>query len=213
MSRPLVFNLQFLLILLVLLVSPASAHKLHVFALANGTTIEGEVYAAGNAPIRNAAVTVLGPSGEKLGETKTDDDGKFRFAARQRVDHTFVVDAGEGHRAEYKVTADELPASLPGSNKAVTAAVKPAAKSQPAHDHASHTDSNTAGLKQELEAVHAQIVQLRKQIDAYEQKVRLHDVLGGLGMILGLMGVSFYFLGVLRKEKTKNAERMVNHFD
>jgi hypothetical protein len=32
-------------------------------------------------------------------------------------------------------------------------------------------------------------------------------------VILGLMGASFYFLGVLRKEKTKYKERMLDRFD
>lgn len=208
-----IFTLQSLLVLLVLLVSPASAHKIHVFASAKGTTIEGEVYASGNQPIRNAAVTVLGPRGEKLGETTTDDDGAFRFAARQRVEHTFVVDTGDGHHMKYKLPADELPASLSASEKAPPAALKSMGAAPPSPSASSHENLDTAALRQELEAVHAQVVQLRKQLDAYEQQVRLHDILGGVGVILGLMGASFYFLGVLRKEKTKYKERMLDRFD
>jgi nickel transport protein len=205
-SHSAIFTLPSLLVLLVLLVSPASAHKIHVFASAKGTTIEGEVYASGNQPIRNAAVTVLGPRGEKLGETATDDAGAFRFVARQRVEHTFVVDTGDGHHAKYRLPANELPASLPPSEKAPPAASKQrdAASSSPGVP--SQESLDTAALHEELEAVHAQVVQLRKQLDAYEQQVRLHDILGGVGVILGLMGASFYFLGVLRKEKAKHKE-------
>jgi len=212
-----VFRFPFSLILLFLLASPASAHKLHVFALANGTTIEGDVYAAGNEPIRNAAVTVLGPHGEKLGETTTDEAGKFRFVARQRIEHTFVVDTDDGHSAKYKVAAEELPTSLAAGTtekeKPLGATTRPASDLLPSGGHALPAGVDMAALKQELEAVRTQLVQLRKEIDAYEQKVRLHDIFGGIGVILGLMGTSFYFLGVLHKEKAKKAKQVVNHFD
>lgn len=204
-----IFNFQSVVFFATLLsVTPAFAHKLHVFAVANGATIEGDVYAAGNSPIRNAAVRVLGPNSEKLGETKTDDDGKFRFDARQRVEHTFVVDAGEGHSAQYKISADELPASLassePKREPPAAETAKPVIVEKPA-PKPPQDPPPPADLQQELETVHSQIIQLRKQLDAYEQSTRLHDILGGIGVILGWMGVSFYFLGV-RKKKTQNAE-------
>jgi nickel transport protein len=204
-----IFNFQFsLLVLLATLLSaaPASAHKLHVFAVANGSTIEGEVYAAGNSPIRDASVSVLGPNGEPFGATKTDDDGKFRFNARQRVEHTFVVDAGEGHIARYKVSADELPANLASSApklKPLTAEpAKPVVEEKPV-SKPSQDSPPAPDVQQKLDAVHSQVLQLRKQLDAYEQSVRLHDILGGVGVILGWMGLSFYFLGVRRREKHK----------
>ncbi|MEN6494958.1 MAG: carboxypeptidase-like regulatory domain-containing protein [Thermoguttaceae bacterium] len=174
--------------------------------MANGSTIEGEVYAAGNSPIRDASVSVLGPNGEPLGATKTDDDGKFRFGARQRVEHTFVVDAGEGHIARYKVSADELPANLasiaPKLKPLTAEPAKPVVEEKPVFKP-SQDPPPGPDVQQKLDAVHSQVLQLRKQLDAYEQSVRLHDILGGVGVILGWMGLSFYFLGVRRREKHK----------
>ena len=43
----------------------------------------------------------------------TDAQGKFSFKPAKRQNHTFVIEGGEGHRAEWTVESDELPASLP----------------------------------------------------------------------------------------------------
>ena len=40
-----------------------------------------------------------------------------------------------------------------------------------------------------------QVRPLQEQIQHYENKIRLHDVVGGIGFIVGLAGVSFYFAG------------------
>lgn len=196
--------------------SPALAHKLHVFAAAQGRAIEGEVYASDGTPIRNATVNVVGPTGEKLGQTTTDAQGKFRFEARQRVDHSFVLDDGAGHGAKYTVAADELPAELPAVLQAMGSPPGRSPREAPSVTHRSAAKPSAQAadepLGEQLRALHAQIVQLRKQIDAYEQKIRLHDILGGLGVILGVTGVTFYFLGVRCREKTmqKDTCRMQN---
>ena len=46
-----------------------------------------------------------------------------------------------------------------------------------------------------------QLAGLRADLDRYKNELRLRDVLGGVGYILGIMGIVFYFLGVRRKEK------------
>ena len=77
-----------------------------------GDTIRGEAAFRDGAAVRHATVTVLGPAGESLGQTQTDEKGLFRFQPQRRVDHRLVVDAGGGHAAEFTVTAAELPARL-----------------------------------------------------------------------------------------------------
>jgi nickel transport protein len=191
--------------------SLAFAHKLRIFATASGAAIEGEAYAADGSPIRDTPVSVLGPKGEHFAELKTDGQGQFRYQATARVDHTLVLDAGAGHVAKYTVPADELPANLPAQASA-TLSSQPSLPPAPlpqadegklkAVPHSNDSPGAKADqLEARIEAVHAQVVQLRKQIDAYQEKLRLHDILGGLGVILGFVGLSFYFLGVRRRER------------
>lgn len=201
--------------------APVWAHKLTVFAAAQGKTIAGEAYFRGGSPVRGVPVAVLGAGGEKLGELTTNDEGKFTFEPRVRVDHRFVVNAGEGHTGEFVVQAAELPATLPaGEGSAVSAALP---KKEPENkggqaapvlvDSSGGTESrpnkpageddSTAALSARIEQLNQQVAELRKDLVHYQDEVRLHDLLGGIGVILGFMGLTFYFLGVRRKEKMK----------
>lgn len=92
---------------------PAQAHILKVFAEVVGDTIHGESYFSSGTFPNGARVDVFGARKQKIGETVTDEHGKFVFTPVKRESHTFVIDAGEGHRAEWTIEADELPDSLP----------------------------------------------------------------------------------------------------
>ena len=57
-------------------------------------------------------------------------------------------------------------------------------------------------LEEKVDNLTRQITELRKQINRYEERKRFHDVLGGIGYIVGLSGLAFYFLGVRRKQRS-----------
>jgi nickel transport protein len=173
--------------------TPALAHRLNVVAPVQGESIAGEAYYADGSPARNAKVTVLDPAGQSLGETTTDSGGRFVFPLRYRCDLRVVVDAGEGHTKTVTVSAKEIPATLPVWGGAAL----PSAGDSPA----APTAGTSAELPAQLAALGEQVAELRKEVARNENKVRLHDVLGGFGCILGLMGLTFYFLGVRRKER------------
>jgi len=71
----------------------------------------------------------------------------------------------------------------------------PAAKSDGAADH-HHGEATLADVR-------AEVGKLRRQLDGYEQTIRMRDVIGGLGYLVGIGGVAFYFLG---KKRTEPAE-------
>ena len=94
------------------LVSSAQAHILRIFAEVSGDMIVGQGYfSTGTYPV-NLRVDVFGPGRQKVGEATTDQQGKFKFKPAKRQNYTFVIDAGEGHHAEWTVEANELPATL-----------------------------------------------------------------------------------------------------
>jgi nickel transport protein len=178
-------------------IEPALAHKVKVFATVEGTVLSGYVYYPGGGKAKNVPVRFLDPHGVSLGETTTNDEGEFRFTATVRVDHRIVVDTGEGHRAEFTVPAADLPESL--GTPVAAAPVAPAdprpAASVPANPEAVATGPTAEALQELIEkAVARQVRPLREQLDAYEAKIRWHDMLGGIGYILGLAGLSFYLL-------------------
>jgi nickel transport protein len=184
-------------LLMLFIAGTAQAHEVHVFAVADGNTIRGEAHSHDEEPIRDARVRALNAAGKILGETRTDGQGKFSLTARYRCDHRLVVDVGAGHMAEYTLPADELPESLP-----VPPTSPAGAHPQPEHSHehshniaaAAVASPDAEHLLDRLDLLNSQVVQLRKQLDGYEHKVRLHDILGGIGYIVGLMGLGAYFL-------------------
>jgi nickel transport protein len=92
--------------------SPALAHILKIFAEVSGSMIIGQGYfSTGTFPV-HLPVEVFGPGRQKVGEVTTDEHGKFSFQPMKRQNYTFVIDAGEGHHAEWTVEADELPTTL-----------------------------------------------------------------------------------------------------
>jgi nickel transport protein len=172
----------------------AEAHKLKVFATATGGVIEGYAYFGTGGRARLSSVTVASPDGTLLGKTTTDDEGNFRYEATRRVDHVITVDGGDGHVASYTVAADELPQALSGGDG--PAAKLPAERTgapvaaAPAISRGGEDADLRAFIDQ---SIARQIRPLREQIDAYQEKISLHDVLGGLGYILGLGGLAFGF--------------------
>ena len=170
---------------------PAAAHGIRVFATAEGTTINGTVYVAGGGRAKAATVTVFGPGREPLGEVVTDRDGSFSFAAKQRVDHRLVVDLGDGHRAEFIVKADELAENLPGGGPAKLVRAPGVRAGTPERPK----KVTSKPLEELIErAVARQVRPLREQLDASENRIRLRDIIGGLGYILGITGIAFFFL-------------------
>jgi nickel transport protein len=175
----------------------AQAHGLGVFARADGAVIEGMVYYPGMAPARAAHVTVLDPNGVVLAETVTDDQGRFTFQAVRRVDHHIVADLKDGHRAEFSVPAAQLPPSLPGVSPQTPSPPESlsAGANEGVEAAAVAAQADPAALEAIVDAAVARHVgPLREQIAAYEDKIRWHDVLGGIGYIVGLSGLACYFL-------------------
>lgn len=145
---------------LTLIAAPALAHKLKVFAAAEGADITGTAYFAGGAPAMDAPGRLLGPDGAELARFRTDAAGNFRVPAQGHQDVRVSVDSGDGHVAEARIGADEP--AMP----ATAAALDPVEA-----------------------AVARQILPLRKQIDAMEERARFSDIMAGIGTIFGVFGI------------------------
>ena len=186
---------RWLLPALLLIAVPASfafAHRLKAFGFAEGTDIHGSVYFSGNVAARGVRIQVFAPDGTLLAETISGDDGRFTITAGRRVDHRIVADSGDGHRAEYVVSADELPPALPAP---ATSAPSGAAPADPPASALGSIRPSSAETEEMVErAVARQVGPLREQLDAFEDRVRWHDVLGGLGYILGITGIACYLI-------------------
>lgn len=157
--------MRILLAALMVLAAPAQAHKLKVFATAEGAFIIGSAYFAGGGKAMGAEGSLIAADGTTEARFVTAEDGSFRLQARPDAGHVLVVDAGDGHVARFEMRAE-------GRIPAPVSATAP-----------------SPGMDELELAVARQIRPLREQLDAYEERVRLHDLMGGIGTIFGLFGV------------------------
>jgi len=184
----------------------ARAHKLRVFATGEGKAIDGYVYFPGGGRARGLTVTALASDGSKLGEATTDKQGEFTVAVKFRCDHKLVAQTADGHKATFLLKAAELDGDLPpfGAASPTPATKQAPASKAPASSVAATPDAELEALVKK--AVRNQVRPLREQIERYEEKTRLRDIIGGIGYILGLMGLAFYFLGSARR-RARDADR------
>lgn len=199
--------------------SAAHAHKVKVFATAEEDTISGYVYFSGGNRPRSAVIRIAGPGGAALGEAKTNENGEFSFKAKYSCDHILTMDLEDGHAARFTIKSEELPAGLPPLPRAPEKTLGEAG-TPPKEPVAEESESVMAPGASEVsgspsrpgmetavaeavvaEAVSRQIRPLREQLDRLEAKIRLSDVVGGIGCLFGVTGIAFYFLGVRKRER------------
>ncbi|MGQ9368942.1 cobalt transporter CbiM [Azospirillum sp. ST 5-10] len=167
----------------------AQAHKLKIFAAAEGAAVSGYAYFDAGTRAQDARVTAITPDGAVAFEGRTDARGSFRFEAQRRLDHRLAVDAGDGHQAWFTVRAAELPEGLPSG--AAAGGAPPPATAAPAAAAAAGTPAGEDLAALIERSVARQVRPLREDLDADREAVRLHDVLGGIGYIVGLAGLAY----------------------
>jgi len=177
-----------------LLSTPLYAHRLKVFATAEGARIDGEAYFVGGGRATGAVVSVRDAKGRELARLTPDAAGSFSYTATQRMDYELVADTRDGHRASWTVRADELPLTLPlpPDAKATTAAESEPSSLQQTKPPPAMPDDRELDILVER-AVARQVRPLREQLTAYGDQVRLHDILGGFGYIAGIAGLGLWW--------------------
>ncbi len=139
--------------LLLVLQTPALAHRVNIFAWTEGPQVAVKCGFSGGNGVKNGEVTVYDAAdGRVLLTGRTDTEGLFRFAIPPKGrEHglRIRINAGEGHQNEWLLEAAEL-ASAPAADPA-TATVPAAAPAAPRHAEttasaaAKNADSHTAG--------------------------------------------------------------------
>jgi nickel transport protein len=203
-------------ILLVLLSSQAQAHKVNVFAYVEGDRVVVEGYFGGNVKALDSPVEVFDEAGKKIHEGKTDDKGvySFKFSDLQPFSGglKIVLEAGMGHKADYTLSASDIPGSLKKDASVTEQAPKykaeegsaptTVATAIPALDQAALEKAIEEALDKKLEPVVRMLGKQEKLL--LEQKYggpKLTDIVGGIGWIVGIFGIAAFFLGRNRPAK------------
>jgi nickel transport protein len=163
------------------------AHGLNLFVAVEGDLIRGKASFGSGHAADGVVIKITDEDGQQVAEINTDHDGSFSYKVVSREDYLITADSRDGHVIKRWVQAEMLSDHLhePGIE---------------AHDHDHASDQHMIGDDEmaafRLEQVVArQITPLREEIAAYQAQVRLRDILGGLGYIIGLAGLALWFKG------------------
>lgn len=172
-------------------IGAAHAHKVTIFAWAEGETVYTESKFSGGKKVRNGKVEVFDNAGTLLLAGRTGDHGEFSFKAPQKTDLKIILTAGMGHQNSWRLRAAELDAEV--ATPVPPAAVESAPRLQ------TGTSADHSGLSAgEVEAIVARQLEqkirplTRLLVAAQDRGPTLSDILGGIGYILGLVGLGAY---------------------
>lgn len=168
-------RLAVLMALVVTNAVPAYAHKLVLNVYAGDQRIEGELGYSDGRMAKQATIQIEDSAGNRVGEAVTDDEGFFDIKRPSDVVLVFVANAGGGHVARVEVAAAATQKQPGGLTREEVAAV----------------------VRAELRAVRQELARLREVRD-------LQSILGGIGYIIGLVGIGFYFAA---KARLRQGER------
>ena len=187
------FSLIAIAVLFVLIgTAPADAHRLKVFASGLADRITGYGYFTGGGRAAGAEVVLATLGGAIIARDTSDQQGAFQFTVTLRQDYQITMDTGDGHIATFIISAAELADTLPVATPEIGRNHPVPAPSATVSAVSSIDQAALAGLIEQ--AVAKQIIPFRAQLDAYEARLRLHDILGGIGWIVGLCGLGAFWM-------------------
>ena len=178
----------------------AGAHRVNIFAWVEGDTVLVECKYPDGREVHEGVIRVLDSAGKELLNGKTNAKGEFSFKAPKQDDLTIVLEAGMGHRADWPLSKQDLAPAGEAPKPEPAAPSQPAPKTEAPPPAAKESAPGAASpppagidpaIEKALDKKLAPV--LRMLAEMHEQKVRLTDVLGGIGYIIGLVGVAAYF--------------------
>lgn len=170
----------------------AQAHRLRLFATVTGDTVSGYAFFVGGGRPGGATVTVRDAAGDVVATLTTDAAGAFSFRPDPPGALTLAIDAGDGHAATATLSADRFapatvsPAPLPSAPAGATSRETPAGSGPVLVLTPAELDGLVATA---VERAIRPLLEAQAETDA---RIRFNDVMGGVGMLVGLTGIGMW---------------------
>jgi nickel transport protein len=177
--------------------SRTSAHRVILFAYAEGDTVFTESYFSDGKRCQGSRIEVFDSQGNKLLEGKTDSNGEFSFKPPQKTDLKIILTASMGHKDEYTIPARELRGEAEGKSLA-SEPDKAAKKVFDAGNGSSPKELTPRELEQIRTVVEEALDERLRPVMRLLSKpqtegISFVQVMGGIGIIFGIMGIILYF--------------------
>lgn len=195
----LLISLAFLILLLLMPASVVFAHKVNIFAYAEGDTVYTESYFSDGTKVKGGIVEVYDSQGTKLLEGKTDESGEFDFKPPKKDDLKIVLLASLGHKNSYTLSADELAGIIATEKPQEPESMESEVKEVMQVDLEQIKRIIDSSLNEKLKPI------MRQLTKAQQKEVSFTEVIGGIGYIFGITGIILYFASKKKKGEKKNA--------
>jgi nickel transport protein len=164
-------------------------HKVILDVFVSGAVVEGELGFSNGEMANQQMISVYNTMGQELAQVHTDKNGFFSYTPGQKVDQVFVADLGAGHLAKATLSASELTSNMQLSSAPVAQQTEAESPRLPA----TQLTSEQVNMALELQKLSVEIRQMRRALKAYKEQHDWQTILGGMGYILGLVGLGYYF--------------------
>lgn len=183
-------------------------HRLNVYAILSGSTVEGEGTFGRGSPCKDCDVVILDSKGKELSKGKTDQEGRFRIALKSEDLEgplKVILDGGAGHRAEWMIDLQGEAREGPSVQKNKER-VEGQAFSDPGKVVGFSESEVRALIQEELQKA---LEPIRKElIGLHGSGPGISEIIGGLGYIFGIACLVLYLYGrkryTLKSQDTNN---------
>ncbi len=203
-SKSIVMSLS--LVFLSTITTTVSAHKVNLFAYVEGDQIYVQGYFSDGHIAKNSEVIVYGGKGDKqeLLKGKTNEEGDFTFPIQGKQSLRIVLNAGQGHQADYLIPVEEVTGTVAATNSNVS--ISDAKQSLPSSEAFIQGNGGTFLASESMmrKAVAQGVLPLAREISELKERRGFSDIVGGVGFIVGLLGILAYIRA--RQELRKGRE-------
>ncbi|MDR2892445.1 MAG: hypothetical protein LBV80_05105 [Deltaproteobacteria bacterium] len=212
MSKYSFFVLSICLAFLFVIPNTAFAHALHLKVQAEDGKLCAESYYSRTSPARDTNALMLGSAGAELASMLTDEAGRACFAPPATAqDLTFVVQDGQGHRAEFIMPANEIAVALATVDQAVEAAVARNSHTTELTDLSLSQETVRLIVREELQAQLVLLEQsMARQLSGFHDDSGVdwigwigpgvREVVGGVGWLVGVAGLAAWAISRRKRD-------------
>ena len=176
---------------LLILPDAARAHRVYLFAWDEDGRVCSLSYYSKTAKIADAEITVRDVDGKELLRGRSDHEGRFCFTRPHAAELLLAVDAGQGHRGEFSLSAKTPVSSVTSESKVRQDSAR--SEAVPA-DH----EELRRVVREELERALPPLLERHWKAPlppGREAEPGLREILGGLGWIAGLAALLAWLRG------------------
>ncbi len=193
--------------------SPVAAHSLKLFVTVDGMVVSGHGFFVGGGRPQGIVVKIRGADGRDLYDGHTDANGAFAWTAPAPAAYTVLLDTGDGHFTRAEVAADRFVGAASASTRTsapAPVAAAPASGPEVAKPGAVARGPDGIVMAAEIEAAVDRALARRLQplVEAQERseaRLRFADIMGGIGMIVGLAGLGAWGMARRREREGPRA--------